>query len=175
MSCSAVVLAEAVAPASLRDTLEALRRAGAINGWTIDGDIVTIDGDMVALELAVMHGESVLSPKLGIEVDDLQRGRRLGFRVSSDIDGRRGGATARAADMEASRSYYERAQALLHDSYLSSRARRIWELHVEGLSEEKIAASMGMARRRVVRVISVLRCRAGLTREVAGWAIRTDE
>ncbi len=166
MLCAAH-LAAAVAPASLADALEALRATGAIETYELAGDRVRVVGDLTALELAAEQLDEEPPPRLG---DDVERG----FRVSSDVNGRRGAPTARAADVGATSAYYDRAAGLLQDSSPSPRARRIWELHVEGLSEEKIAARLGIARRRVVQQLSILRYRAGITKELCGWAIRTD-
>lgn len=162
----AAQLAAAVAPAPLEEVLASLVRSGAIRGYDVEGDVVAIAGDLTALELALRHLDEEPMLRLG---DDVERG----FRVSSDVNGRRGAPTARAADAAATSAYYERAAVLLNDPSLSPRAQRIWELHVEGLSEERIAARLGMARRRVVQQLSILRCKAGITKEVMGWAART--
>lgn len=160
-------LTAAVAPASLVDALDGLRRSGAIQDYRISGDRVHLSGDFVALELSALELDREVSPRLG---DDMERG----FHVSSDVNGRRGAPTAKAADVEGTRAYYGRATELLRDGSLSPPARRIWELHVDGLSEEKIAARLGMARRKVVKQLMILRYRAGITKELRGWAIRCD-
>jgi DNA-binding CsgD family transcriptional regulator len=163
MTVSVTRLTDAVAPASLNAALDGLKRAGAIRAYQVIGGVVRIMGDLTALELAALRLDEEQAPKLG---DDAERG----FRVSSDVNGRRGSPTAKAADLDSTRAYYDSAAGLLQDRSLSPRARRIWQLHSEGFSEERIAAQLGMARRRVVRQLTVLRCKAGITKGVHGWA-----
>lgn len=147
-------LARAVAPASLEATLRSLKAAGAIRDFVLEAGVVRLDADLTALELATFP--EAAKPQLG---DDVERG----FTVSSDVGGRRGSGTARAADFEATRSYYAAASSfLMRSKSLKGKARRMWALHVAGLSEREIAGRMGTNRRRVQRQLDAIRLMAGI-------------
>lgn len=160
---SEVALARAVAPACLATTLESLVQGEVLAAYEIADGLVYLEGDHVALQLAVARMDE---EERGILGDDVERG----FQESSGIYGEvtRGGTTARAADFHAVSFYYAEAGAFLErDRTMSKRTRRIWELHCKGESERTISAKVGISVRQVREQLETTRQKAGLSRRKA--------
>jgi hypothetical protein len=155
----------AVRPADLAGALDSLVASGAIESFTVDGEVLRVEADQF---VEFWLGERDAEDRAALESS--------GGPAAAPRDpppwapgwwgptkSRRGKtALARA---EAREAYYERAAAFLAtNAYrrLPSAQRAVWRLHVRGFSEREIAARLGCSTGMVARTLAAVRPRAGL-------------